>query len=269
MEGRYDFGRNWSELALRFDANHLQQAEQGVLRLVGPVNDCTFLDIGCGSGLHAAAALALGAKSVLALDYDPLCVSTTSAVLERFSPVGNWNVERADILSPDTLPSGPFDIVYSWGVLHHTGDMWRAIRNAAALVAPGGRLCLALYLQTPLCGAWTAEKHIYSEHRWLRPFIKWPFVAMRLSARQLRHGDAVEFVRTYSRQRGMEFLTDADDWLGGYPYESVSPSALETEVTGLGFSLEAAFSTQADRGWLGTGCGEWRFRRTTPGTEAA
>ena len=268
MEQRYDFGRNWSELALRFDADHLKHAQQGVQRLVGDVNGCNFLDIGCGSGLHAAAALALGAKSVLALDYDPRCVSTTTAVLERFSPAGNWNVERADILSPDTLSRALFDVVYSWGVLHHTGDMWRAVRNAAALVAPGGRLCLALYLQTPLCGAWRAEKRIYSKQRWLRPFIKWPFVAMRLSARQLRHGDAVDFVKTYSRQRGMEFLTDADDWLGGYPYQSVSASALEREVTELGFSLQAAFNTQTGTGWLGTGCGEWRFGRTTPSTEA-
>ena len=38
-----------------------------------------------------------------------------------------------------------FDIVYSWGVLHHTGDVWHAIENAASRVKPGGIFYIALY----------------------------------------------------------------------------------------------------------------------------
>src|SRR6202022_397244 len=38
-----------------------------------------------------------------------------------------------------------YDIVHSWGLLHHTGDMHRAIANAACLVRPGGHLVIAIY----------------------------------------------------------------------------------------------------------------------------
>ena len=158
MNARYDFGRNWSELAARFEEAHLDQACDDLRRLVGDVEGRTFLDIGCGSGLHSAAALRLGARKVRALDYYDRCVETTKAVLHRFAPQEDWLVGQADVLDKTSLPSETFDIVYSWGVLHHTGDMWTAIRNAADLVGSEGRFGIAIYLKTPLCGLWTIEE---------------------------------------------------------------------------------------------------------------
>jgi ubiquinone/menaquinone biosynthesis C-methylase UbiE len=38
-----------------------------------------------------------------------------------------------------------FDRVYSWGVLHHTPDTGRAIREAIRVLRPGGELCVMLY----------------------------------------------------------------------------------------------------------------------------
>jgi 2-polyprenyl-6-hydroxyphenyl methylase/3-demethylubiquinone-9 3-methyltransferase len=261
MQARYDFGRNWSELAARFEEEHVERAMADLRRLVGDVDGRTFLDVGCGSGLHAVAALRLGARRVEAVDYDPQCVATAGEVLARFAPPGTWTVQRADALDPATLPEGPFDIVYSWGVLHHTGDMWTAIRNAASRVAPGGRLALALYVRTPLCGAWTVEKRIYSRQHWLRPVVKYPFAGALLASRAIRNRDAISYVRDYRKARGMEFMVDVDDWLGGYPYESVEAEVLEAGVTRLGFRLRERFNVRPRVGLFGTGCGEWRFER--------
>ena len=261
MEGRYDFGRNWSTLAEGFEDDHVARAGKDLQRLVGDIAGQTFLDLGCGSGLHSVAALRLGAGAVYAVDYDPRCVEVARATLRRFSPHGNWRVERADVLARHTLPDQRFDMVYSWGVLHHTGDMWSAIRNSAALVAPRGGLAIAIYVRTPLCGVWRLEKQVYSRLERLRPAIKLPFIAALLLARAIRHRDAIAYVRNYRRSRGMEFLVDVDDWLGGFPYESASPDRLEAFVEGLGFRLKQSFNTGSRLGILGSGCGEWRFER--------
>lgn len=230
-------------------------------RLAGGLEGRTFLDVGCGSGLHAVAALRLGARSVRAIDYDPHSVATTRAVLARFAGDGDWRVERGDATEPSGLPPGPFDVVYSWGVLHHTGDMWRAIENTASRVGPGGRLALALYVKTPLCAAWGVEKRAYARHAWLRPLVKYPFAGALLAARAVRNRDAISHVRDYRKRRGMEFLVDVDDWLGGYPYDSVVPAELESRVGALGFHLLERFNVRARSGIAGAGCGEWRFAR--------
>lgn len=261
MDTRYDFGRNWAEFAAKIDEEHLEEAKRNLTRLVGDVQGCSFLDIGSGSGLHSAAALALGASKVRAIDYDPDSVATTRAILERFAPGLDWKVGRADALDTETLPKEAFDIVYSWGVLHHTGDMWKGIRNAAALVEPGGRLCLALYVKTPLCGAWKVEKRIYSSQRWMRPFIRISYVGAYVIAKQIRVGNAIKYISDYKKSRGMHFMTDVDDWLGGYPYESIVPNELYGRMEALGFQLDAEFNTKAGKGVFGTGCGEWRFTR--------
>jgi 2-polyprenyl-6-hydroxyphenyl methylase/3-demethylubiquinone-9 3-methyltransferase len=263
VDARYDFGRNWAELAAQFDEQHLRHACANLSRLVGDLEGQSFLDIGCGSGLHSAAALKLGAERVYALDYDTKCVETTRAVCERFAPGGEWTVERGDALNPASLPDGKFDVVYSWGVLHHTGDMWSAIRNAAACVKPGGRFCVALYLKTPLCGAWQVEKRIYAQNGWLRPFIKWPYVAAFLAGSSMLGRPSISRLRNYKQTRGMEFLVDVDDWLGGYPYESVLPEELEAFVGKMGFRTRERFNVRPGRGFFGTGCGEWRFENRT------
>ena len=261
MAARYDFGRNWAALAAQLGEEHVAQACEDLRRLVGDIAGRSFLDIGCGSGLHSVAALRLGAERVLAVDYDSRCVEVSRATLRRFAPAGGWEVRRADVLKPASLPTGHFDIVYAWGVLHHTGDMWAAIRNSAALTAPGGCLAVALYRRTPFCAIWRLEKRIYASQGWLRPVMKACFTAAVLLARAVRHRDAPSFVRNYRRVRGMEFMIDVDDWLGGFPYDSVVPEKLEALLERLGFSLKRNFNTQPRLGLLGSGCGEWQFER--------
>ena len=98
----------------------------------------TFLDIGCGSGLFSLAALQLGAK-VHSFDYDPDAVATTRQLRDRYAPDSDWRVEQGSVLDSSLISRlGQFDIVYSWGVLHHTGALWEALDAACRLVAPGG-----------------------------------------------------------------------------------------------------------------------------------
>ena len=146
---RFEFGRNWK----RFIQDHLSQAQiehskRHLLDFLG-VSDLggrSFLDIGCGSGLHSLAAHQSGARDIFGFDYDPHSVDAT-LICRRFAgDPPNWRVVQGSILDEAFVGSlSPADIVYSWGVLHHTGDVWRAVRNAAGRVRDGGVFYLALY----------------------------------------------------------------------------------------------------------------------------
>jgi 2-polyprenyl-3-methyl-5-hydroxy-6-metoxy-1,4-benzoquinol methylase len=139
-ETHFAFGRNWAAYAEKVTEAEVEEAVKGLSRLLGGerLDGKRFLDIGSGSGLHSLAALRLGAAEVLAVDLDADSVATTKAVLSRFAPRGNWRAEQRSVFDLDPQRKGTFDIVYSWGVLHHTGDMMRAIRQAAAMTARGG-----------------------------------------------------------------------------------------------------------------------------------
>jgi ubiquinone/menaquinone biosynthesis C-methylase UbiE len=56
---------------------------------------------------------------------------------------------QAELLRADAetlpFPNDSFDRVYSWGVLHHTPDTERAVREALRVLRPGGRICVMLY----------------------------------------------------------------------------------------------------------------------------
>lgn len=258
---RYDFGRNWREFSEGLTDSAIGHAKADFLRLVGDPSGKTLLDIGSGSGLHSLSALLLGARSVTAFDYDGDSVETTRQILTRHGGGGDWSARRGDILDPGPIPAGPYDIVYSWGVLHHTGDMWRALENAAGYVADGGLFAVALYRKTPMCRLWWYEKRLYARHPAVRPIIRPLYAAALLAAHALRGRNPWAFVRNYESQRGMSFMHDVDDWLGGFPYESVAEPELIAFMQARGFSLLRSFNTKSGIGLFGTGCGEWVFRK--------
>src|ERR1700694_782311 len=139
-ESHFEFGQNWKDYATTINQKRIESAVEGLKKLFPDgLTGKTFLDIGCGSGLHSLAALLLGAISVTAIDIDENSVSTTRELLTKYADGPRWTAKIASVFdaSPDTL--GKFDIVYSWGVLHHTGDMWRAIECASRLVKPAGQ----------------------------------------------------------------------------------------------------------------------------------
>jgi 2-polyprenyl-3-methyl-5-hydroxy-6-metoxy-1,4-benzoquinol methylase len=168
---RFAFGKNWMSFAAGLDETRIVEAERSLRWLLGRerLDGISFLDIGSGSGLSSLPARRLGA-TVRSFDYDRELVECTNAVRDRFFPGdANWQVERGSILDRQYITQLPlFDVVYSWGVLHHTGAMLKAIGNGAQLVTPGGIFVLALYRKTRLCWFWAAEKRWSARRRPVR-----------------------------------------------------------------------------------------------------
>ena len=167
VETHFEFGKNWSSYSELIGQPQIDEAKKGLLKLLSAdeLREKSFLDIGCGSGLHALAAAQLGVSRIQAFDIDPDSVATTKAVLARHAVSVPWQAEQVSVFDLDPQRHGRFDVVYSWGVLHHTGDMNVAIEKAASLVAPGGMLVLALYRRTRLDRFWVREKRWYTALR--------------------------------------------------------------------------------------------------------
>src|SRR5512133_2520010 len=139
---RFEFGKNWKRFLSRLNDKRIQEAEISLKEKleVQDLRNRSFLDIGCGSGLFSLAAARLGADQIVSFDYDTFSVACCQELKRQFFPdLKNWKIEQASVLNKSYLEKlGTFDIVYSWGVLHHTGNMWQAFENINPLVKPGG-----------------------------------------------------------------------------------------------------------------------------------
>jgi 2-polyprenyl-6-hydroxyphenyl methylase/3-demethylubiquinone-9 3-methyltransferase len=266
MTTRFEFGKNWLKFAVDIHADQMMEAKKSVARLLGraELDGLSFLDIGSGSGLFSLAARKMGAR-VTSFDVDPDSVACTRAVRDRHCPNDPlWTVERGSILdSAFVTRLGMFDIVYSWGVLHHTGAMWSALENAACMMAPSGLLAIALYRRTPLCWAWRIEKRCYaSAPRLVQSAVRGPYKVAYLIGKAARGHDPSKFVRDYRSNRGMDFHRDVHDWLGGYPYESASADKVKQELARLRLQLVRSFEHPVGLGIFGTGCDEYVCQRS-------
>lgn len=268
QKSHFAFGRNWLDYAKKIDEPQIAQAMADLQRLCGreSLDGQSFLDIGCGSGLHSVAALRLGARRVIGVDIDPDAVTASRGTLVRFAPGTACQFDVCSVFEMTTERFGDFDIVYSWGVLHHTGDMVRAIESAARLVKPGGEFLLALYKKTPFCSIWRSIKRWYSHAKPERQaYARAFYIFLRKIASRLCGRNFEAYVTNYGKNRGMNFYNDVHDWLGGYPYESISPDECHALLAGLGFAVEREFIVKPRRylpGLLGSGCDEYAFRRT-------
>ena len=233
-ELRFAFGENWLRFAEGLDEKAVAAAEASLQSMLGAerLDGRRFLDIGSGSGLFSLAARRLGAE-VRSFDYDERSVACTESVKRKFFPDdARWTVERGSALDDKFLAGlGTFDVVYAWGVLHHTGAMWPALDNAARRVAEGGKLFIALYNdQGWRSGAWHAVKRLYNAlPPALRFLVLWPAFARIWGptiVKDLLHGAPLRTWRTYGGPRGMRPWRDVVDWVGGYPFEVASPEAV-------------------------------------------
>lgn len=242
---RFEFGKNWQRFLSLLNEQRVQQAEkslQAALR-VDQLKGIRVLDAGSGSGLFSLAARRLGAR-IHSFDYDPQSVACTQELRSRyFKDDPEWVVEQGSVLDRDYLSSlGKFDIVYSWGVLHHTGAMWNALENVADLVAPGGKLMVAIYNdQGVRSKRWAWVKRNYNRlPRLLRfPVLCGFFVGMngKTMITDALRGRPFHSIRTYGQNRGMSIWRDLEDWVGGYPFEVAKPEELFDFYYSRGFSL--------------------------------
>lgn len=280
LSDRFAFGDNWTRFLATINDERIAAAESSLRAML----DCErldgfrFLDVGSGSGLFSLAAHRLGAE-VHSFDYDPQSVACTREMQRRFgaaSPV--WTIEHGSALDADYLSRLPAaDIVYSWGVLHHTGSMWRAISLVAAQTAPGGRLWLALYNdQGRISEQWRCVKRLYLKlPRWLRPLLVlacglalvvhrvWQAaitLLLRLVSCQNPWTSTTKVLRDVTQPdgRGMHRWYDLVDWVGGWPFEVAKPEEVIQSLQSSGYELVKLRTCGGKMG-----CNEYLFRRET------
>ena len=223
---RFEFGANWARFLSVLNEDRIAQAEKSLREMldVSDLHGRRFLDIGSGSGLFSLAARRLGA-AVHSFDYDPKSVGCTQELKRRYFPGDSqWLIEEASVLDRDYLTRlGQFDVVYSWGVLHHTGAMWQALENIAPLVASGGQLFISIYNdQGWMSRYWLGIKTLYVRNSWLRGplvFVHAPFLlGLRWLVRAV--------TGRLTSDRGMSLWHDMLDWIGGFPFEVSKPELI-------------------------------------------
>ena len=138
----FDFGKNWIEYSsIALNHRKANQARYDFMELFKGIDlrGKLYLDIGFGQGLSLLTATECGAIT-FGIDVNPLCREALNISKKYFSNVKIKNssivigslldqnsINKLHKLSPDE--NGLFDIVYSWGVLHHTGNMKKAMEN--------------------------------------------------------------------------------------------------------------------------------------------
>ncbi len=270
----FAFGKNWSNYLAQIDEHKVDAASGSLLRLLNhaEVHGQTFLDAGSGSGLFSLAAHRMG-MVVTSFDIDPQSVKCTHKLKKQWGlPQTEWEICSGSLTDKDFMDSlGEFDVVYCWGVAHHSGSMWDAIENLLPRVRVGGLLVLAIYNdQQHISRAWSLVKQLYQRlPRWLRPI----FVAIigvlllmkraastlvaccfRLATLRNPCVPILNWVRE-SKSRGMHSWYDLVDWVGGWPFEVAKPEEVFRFVRDRAFKLEELTTCQ------GHGCNEFVFSR--------
>jgi len=252
----FKFGENWASFSKNIDESRIEDAMQSLKALFGEngIANQSFLDLGCGSGLFSIAATQLGARKVLGVDIDPLSVDTSQCnATQWLKDLSLISFRQLSVLDTDQIKKlDRFDIVYSWGVLHHTGNMELALENAAGRVAPNGILMIAIYNKHWSSLPWKIVKWLYNRMGHLgQKILIWMFMPVIFIAKWI-----VTFNNPLKMQRGMEFMHNVVDWVGGYPYEYASIAEMTATLNKIGFEMLNVIPAKVP-----TGCNEFVCRK--------
>jgi 2-polyprenyl-6-hydroxyphenyl methylase/3-demethylubiquinone-9 3-methyltransferase len=254
---RFTFGKNWKRFAQSIDDKSIDLASSYLQNWLGDQNSkARIIDIGCGSGLFSLAMYRKTCQEIVSFDYDTDSVDTTNELWHREGSPENWHIFSGSILDADLVQHlGQFDIVHCWGVLHHTGDMWKALDNTLKLMKPGGLLLMAIYAKGP-----SYEKHLKIKLRYnrasflLRRYMELNYYLIPLFRHLFKHRE--NFSNWNARnERGMLPWFDMFDWLGGLPYEVASVDEIITFCKERG--LDTLKCLEAGEG----GCSEYLLRK--------
>lgn len=234
----FSFGRNWLKYLDEMPPSAAEHMARYVSDWLGDVRGRRLIDVGSGSGLTSLVAHVLGAE-VLSFDVDPDSVAATTDLWKRAGSPSSWSITEGSILDDGLVAAlGTYDIVISWGVLHHTGDVWHAIDNAGRLVRPHGQLWLALYTRTRQSPRSLRTKRLYNAvPTGAQVLWRGAYGAAKWTKSVVKRRDYRPW-RRYARERGMDWWRDTEDWLGGLPYEPVAPGEVLARLAPAGFQLE-------------------------------
>ena len=271
LEAHFDFGLNWKTFVATVDEEMLGAAMRDIQDFLGcqSLGGRKVLDVGCGSGLTSLAAFKLGAQEIVSIDIDPENIRNVERLKKTFHvPEGcRWQVLVVSATEKDEMARLPMsDLVISWGVLHHTGDMWAALDNTASLVRHDGLLYLMIYRDALLAPLWKKAKRWYVQGGRLTRFVlRNGFAALLVAGLLLKLRNPFRTIREYPKKnRGMRWYTDVTDWVGGYPFEYASFDQVTEFLSARGFGLEKVTpppNGNLNVGWRGPGSYVYLFRR--------
>lgn len=266
--GHFSFGKNWQSFLQSLTSQRVKIAQESLQDFLGGKNclkDKTFIDIGCGSGIFSLAAHRLRAAKVVSVDVDESSLSCARFLKKEEGNPINWEVSKASALQAAQLKKlGQFDVVYSWGVLHHTGDMYTAIKNAATLVKPDGKFFISIYnhsvsLKHGKSSFWQkAKKHYNVSGPFIKRLYVWVYSSYLFLGLFLSGQNPLRYITNYQSARGMSWHHDVLDWLGGHPYEYATPEEIISYVGNLGFTIQKIQAVTS------IGCNEFVFMKNKP-----
>ena len=259
---RFEFGKNWKSFLATLNDEKIRNVEISLCDMlkIDNLKGKNFLDIGSGSGIFSLAARRLGG-SVHSFDYDTVSVECTKELRSKyFSNDNNWIVERGSILDKDYLKSlSKFYVVYAWGVLHHTGNMWKSLENVVNLVEKNGFLFIAIYNDQGIKSKfWLKIKKLYCSGSVGKFFVCNIFIPYFFSRAIIRSIVRKKNIFTeHRKKRGMSVFHDWIDWLGGLPYEVAKVQEIVDYYESKGFELKNMKTTN------NLGNNEFVFRKRT------